>query len=235
MLGPNEPDSQPSGERWGEIVVAVSTVVLALVGAKIPGLQWLIYVCIPLIFLAFTLMLAHSAIGTTVRKSWLRWRDRRTLKHYCREYCDLVNEASVADEMANHIDGLVWGTVSRPVHLYDRNSLYYLRNLIDQKRSGGDQIVLFVNLLLFEHIWYASGHLRECDRYIRADQIKFKDSDQAVVMSKLLTKFDGYCERHNRFCKRINADLRTTALMELSTVNLSFESQRTEPGPQHAG
>ena len=224
MFDPDKRKNEPaSGSHWGEIVVAISTVVLALVAANIEGLRWLVYACLPLILVAFILMLAHSSVGKAITRIWHLWRDERILKRCGAEYCEFVEEANVVEELMRNVENLVWMGVTRPDRLYDYHALVYLKTLIGPGHFKRGVNVQFVNLCLYEHFYYCSGYLAECDRYVRDGRVAFQDADHRLTVQRLVGRLEEYKERHNRFCKKINFRLRTPLLMEFYGRNLCFE------------
>lgn len=225
-----QPIAEPKSKHpWGETLVSVAAIVIAIVGAKVESLNWIIFICIPILLIAFCLMIAHSEIGTWISDKWAARSDRKILAKAEKEYSELFNDSAIADQLIEKVQRLQWNNNMPPTYIHPGNSYRVMQEILNNTNAKADTKLIIMNFCLRQFIEYVDGYLVACDRFVVDRIVNYKYESERVEMIKLVRKYDDFREEHDKFCKRLNKQLSATTLSLLYGHTISFEPKELNP------
>ncbi|MDI3323920.1 hypothetical protein QKW35_05995 [Pontibacterium granulatum] len=216
-----KPDTS-SKKSLVDIFVTTALILVAVIGAKIPEAEWIVYIIGLLSVLSFILMVSHSKLGAWLCKKWHQRRDRVLLSKNIADYEEIFAESRVVKELVDKVERLEWGSDRPRSYSCASRSLHGLSSFYDSLHAPAYDRFLLLNYSMKESVGYIENYLRECDRLVVDRAVEFKYESERAELEKLVRQYDQFRDEHDRFCKRLNKKLRYAELLGFYGATLTF-------------
>ena len=221
--------SSKKSHPWGQIVISIAAVIVTFVGAKIEGYDWVLYLTIPLLLIAFVLMLSSTVLGTYLKSRYQSYKAKKVISKSSEEYIAFLEEFKLASEITDALLNLDWGAIKRPYYRYRSNRLAELKAIVKDKRHSKFSKTIYLNHALNSFVDELDSFMQECDYLVVQRQVKYKSEHDRTKMLRLIRKYDSFRERHDSFCKKINKVKLETHLYQFYEHIYSFVPKEIFP------
>ncbi len=209
-----EVEPERTNHSIGQVFVAVATIAVAVVSAKVPGFEWFLYLCIPLLIILLTVMLFETKLGAYIKNIWYAKKDKKILNSEYVEYKKIFDKSETAEKLIGSINKIDWAN-NRPVqYLNLNNKINRLKQTLENSNASKSSMLILLNYSLQEYIEYADGYLRYCDNYIINREVSYLNPLHQAETVKLIRRYEDFRDSHNEYCKAIN--------LRLNKVNLLY-------------
>jgi len=220
--------SKPS-HPWGQIFISIAAVIVTFIGAKIEGFDWVIYITIPILAVAFVLMISDTAIVKYAINKTRNYKDRKVISNKSNEYLEFFDNFKVVKDITEIISGMEWGEIKSPRYHYPSNRLSDLSVILSDKNHSKLSKAIFLNYALNVFIEEADRFIQESDYLVVQRKVTYKYEHDKSKLLKLIRKYDAFRELHDDFCKKTNEITTRIYLRQFYERTFSFMPKDIAP------
>jgi hypothetical protein len=220
-FGYNDASSKPN-HPWGQIFISIAAVIVTLIGAKIEGFEWAIYIAVPVLIAAFVLMLSDTAMASQLRNKISNYKDRKIISKCSEEYLHFFKKIKVIKDISETISNMEWGEIKSPRYSFPSNRLSDLSIIINDKCHPKLSKAVFLNQALNVLVDEADRFIQESDYLVVQRKVTYKYEHEKSKLLKLIRKYDEFREQHDDFCSNINEKTSKVFLRQFYDHTFSF-------------
>lgn len=210
-----ERDFYQKKTQWGEVTTSIASIIIVLAGSSVPSLSWLIWFCIPLFLISFSLLLSNSFIGSWMRRWWSDRKNRKVLSDNYQNYRKYFDKLEVAQRLVDKLDYMEWGSLRPPSYVNLGNRMQ-VSGLVLQKVMGSGHIkFLIANYALKEYLDYVEGYLLHADRFVVNRDVVYRCESEKTELLHFLAKYQQFRDQHDEFISEVNKKLSSSVLYQV--------------------
>jgi len=217
-----EVEPEKNKHSIGQVFVAVATIAVAIVGAKVPEFEWFLYLCIPLLIILLTVMLFETKLGSYIKNVWHVKKDNKILKDEYAKYIEIFDKSETAEKLISSINKIDWGNIRPAQYLHLGNKHNRLKQMLETSNTSASSMLILLNYSLQEYIDYADGYLNHCDNYIINREVNYLNPLHKAETVKLIRRYEDFRDSHDEYCKSINLRLHNIKLLHFYGKELCF-------------